>query len=43
MTPKIQYSTVYAHEILHSFYIFRRYYLAIFRELTPKCVSNTQQ
>jgi hypothetical protein len=31
----MQYSTVYAHEILHGSYIFRFYYLVIFRELTP--------
>jgi len=29
-------STIYVYSLIHSCYMFRRYYLAIFRELTPQ-------
>jgi hypothetical protein len=32
---KLHYSIIYAYSLLSSSYIFRRYCLAIFRELTP--------
>jgi len=32
---QVHHRIIYAYYLLHSIYIFRRYYLAIFRELTP--------
>jgi len=33
---QMRYSIIYAYNLLHNCYMFRRYYLAIFRELTLK-------
>jgi len=32
---QMQYSVTYTYDLLHSCYMFRRWYLTIFRELTP--------
>jgi hypothetical protein len=35
----MRYSIIYAYKLhLHSSYMFRRYYLAIFRDMAPKFV-----
>jgi len=36
VTTQTHYSIIYAYTLLHSSYMFVRYYLAIFREITPK-------
>jgi len=37
------YFVVYAYNLLHSSYMFRRSYLAIFRELTRKFLQDIEQ
>jgi len=33
---QMHYSIIYVYSLLHSYYMFRRYFLAIFMALTPK-------
>ena len=39
---KLQCSVSCAHNLSHTSYMFRHYYLAVFRELTPKFLENVR-